>query len=119
MICSILLEIKNIICLQDTHISPKLESFIKAEWGYDAYFSSYTSNSRGVMILINNNFEQKVNRFTTDKNGNFIILDITIQSKRFTLAAIYGPNQDNPQFYVNLFNKITEYENDNVIICGD
>ena len=49
----------NIVCLQDTHINPKLESFIKSEWGFDAYFSSYTTNSRGVMILINNNLEKK------------------------------------------------------------
>ena len=28
----------NIICLQDVHINDNLESFIKAEWGYDIYF---------------------------------------------------------------------------------
>lgn len=37
----------NIVCLQDVHINSQLEPFIKAEWGYDAYFSSYTTNSRG------------------------------------------------------------------------
>ena len=35
----------NIICLQDTHINTNLEAFIKAEWGYEAFFSSYTTNS--------------------------------------------------------------------------
>ena len=48
----------NIVCLQDEHINSNLESFIKAEWGYDAYFSSYITNSRECMILMNNNFEQ-------------------------------------------------------------
>ena len=43
----------DIICLQDTHINPKLDSFIKSEWGFEAYFSSYTTNSRGVMVLFN------------------------------------------------------------------
>lgn len=47
------------ICVQDEHVK-KLESFIKAEWGYDICFSSYINMSRSVMILINNNFEQKV-----------------------------------------------------------
>ena len=37
----------NIICLQDVHVNQKLESFIKAEWGYDIYFSCYTNMSRG------------------------------------------------------------------------
>ena len=57
----------NIVCLQDTYINKKLEAFIKAEWGYEAYFSSYVTNSRGVMVLINNNFEQEVKRIKTDK----------------------------------------------------
>lgn len=68
----------NIVCLQDVHIQSKMESYVNAEWGYEAYFSSFTSNSRGVMVLINNNFEQKVEKVKTDPNGNFIILDMKI-----------------------------------------
>lgn len=109
----------NIACLQDVHINEKMESFIRAEWGYDIYFSSYTTMSRGVMILINNNFEQTVKRVKTDKNGNFIILDMIIQGKEITLVNLYGPNEDNPQFYENLLNKISEFENENIIMCGD
>ena len=109
----------NIICLQDVHINENLESFIKAEWGYDIFFSSYTTMSRGVMILLNNNFEQKVKTVKTDKNGNYIILDIEIQGKDITLANIYGPNEDNPNFYENLIKNIADFENENVIVCGD
>ena len=63
----------NIICLQDVHINSSLESFVRAEWGFNAYFSSYTSNSRGVMTLINNNFEQKVEKVKTDKKWKLLI----------------------------------------------
>ena len=38
-------------------------------------YSSYTNMSRGCMLLINNNFELKVKKVKTDKNGNFIILN--------------------------------------------
>ena len=31
------------------------------------------------MILMNNNFEYKVERVKTDKNGNYIILDVNIR----------------------------------------
>ena len=58
----------NIICLQGTHINKSIKSFIKVEWGNEAYFSSYTINSRGVMILINYNFEQKVIIIKTENN---------------------------------------------------
>ena len=86
---------------KDTHMNKKLESFIKVGWGYEAYYSSYTSNSRGVMILINNIFEQNVKRIKTDNNGNFMMLHMVIDDKEITLVNIYGPNDDNPQFYEN------------------
>ena len=89
----------NIICLKDVRINNRLESFVKAEWGYNAYFSSYTTNSRGVITLINNNFEQKAEQIKTDKNGNYLLIHIIIQGKTFTLFNVYGPNQDNPQLY--------------------
>ncbi len=47
----------SIYLLQDTHFDPKMENCIRAEWGYKSYFASYNSNSRGVAILFNNNFE--------------------------------------------------------------
>ena len=51
------------------------------------------------MVLLNNNFEQKVK---TDKNGNYIILDMEIQGREISLASIYGLNEDNPNFYETL-----------------
>ena len=71
------------------------------------------------MILINNNFEYKVERVETDPNGNFIILDIKMQDKRFTLVNLYGPNEDKPQFFNNIRQKLVQYENDLTILCGD
>lgn len=82
----------NIIFLQDIHITENVCSFVKAEWGNDIYISPYRSNSRGVMILLRDNFEQKVEATHIDKNGNFILLDIVMCEKRITLANIYGPN---------------------------
>ena len=52
----------QICCLQETHFTESLEPYICAEWGGNVYFSSYTSNSRGVCILFNNNLEYKVIR---------------------------------------------------------
>ena len=71
------------------------------------------------MILMNNNFEYKVERVKTDKNDNYIILEVNIQGKRLTLVNLYGPNQENPNFYTNIKQKVSEFENDQVIMCGD
>ena len=86
----------NIICLQDVHIENKMENFIKNEWGYSTYLSGLSSNKRGVMVLINNNFDQEVTKVVKDPNGNFIILEIIVQKQKITLANIYGPNEDRP-----------------------
>ena len=69
----------NVICLQDIHIQESLVPFVKAEWGFDAYLSTFSNNSRGVMVLLNDNFEHTVERVQTDQNSNYIILDIAIQ----------------------------------------
>ena len=59
----------NIICLQDVHIENNMENFIKNEWGYSMYLSGLSSNKRGVMVLINNNFDQEVTKVVKDPNG--------------------------------------------------
>ena len=76
------------------------------------YASPFRNTSCGVMILINNNFEYKVRRVETDLNGTFIILDIKMQDKRFTLVNLYGPNKDKPQFFNNIRQKLVHYESD-------
>ena len=52
-------------------------------------------------------------------NGNFILLDMTVHKQRFTLVNLYGPNADNPNFYLEIFKKIEEIGNTEFIICGD
>jgi hypothetical protein len=69
--------------------------------------------------LFKNSFEFKVYRDIKDKNGNFIILDITVSDYRFTLVAVYCPNEDNPEFFSNLFSNIILCENTSIISVGD
>ena len=96
-----------------------MESYVRNEWGYRIFMAGLTSNKRGVMILLNNNFQHDIGRTVTDPNGNFLILEITIKGKKITLVNIYGPNEDCPQFYYNIKQKVEEFDNDMTIICGD
>ena len=57
------------------------------------------------MTLINNNFEQKIEQVKTDKSGSFLLINITIQERKLTLANVYGPNKDNQQF-IERYSKI-------------
>ena len=81
----------SIYFLQDTHFEPKIEIFISAEWGYESYFSSYSSNSRGVAILFNNNFEFKVKDIHKGDRGNCIILTIRIKKIIFCWSVYMDP----------------------------
>lgn len=68
--------------------------------------------------MFNNNFEFKVHEQISDNNGNYLVLDITIEGKRITLLTIYGPNEDCPKFYENISDIISNLSND-VIMVGD
>ena len=109
----------SIYCLQDTHFTEKEEKYIRAQWGYECYFNSFNSQSRGTAILLNNNFEHKVNKIKADREGNKIILDINFLGKNVTLINIYGPNRDCPAFYEQIRQDIRDFNNDEVILTGD
>jgi hypothetical protein len=48
-----------------------------------------------------------------------LVLDINVDKINFTLVSIYGPNDDNPQFYENIMSIVEEFVNEYFIICGD
>ena len=105
--------------LQDTHFTSKEETYIRAMWGYECFFDCFSSQSRGVAILINNNFTHKLHRIKKGNDGNKLLLDITIQDKRLTLVNLYGPNRDKPKFYRDLKEDILFFENETIIIGAD
>ena len=111
----------NIACLQDVHIDRNMYSYVKSEWGYNIILSAKEgiNASRGVMILINNNFSCDTGQILTDPDGNYVIVELKIMDETITLASIYGPNDDRPIFYKKLRQKISEFGNNKVIICGD
>jgi exonuclease III len=108
----------NVYFLQDTHFTNKEVNFIRSQWGYECYFSNYNSQSRGVAIFINNNFDFKFKSLETDQNGNLLIIHACISNIDITLICIYGPNRDDPIFYNNIKEKILQLENP-CIMVGD
>ena len=90
-----------------------------AEWGYKIIFSCRTSAKGGVVILINDNFDFKLERKYVDPNGRFIICDITTDKKCVTKGPLYTPYEDDPNFFSNFFDHLNDFECDDVIIGGD
>ena len=76
-----------------------MENNIQSEWGYEVYFSSFSSQSRVKAIFFNNNFDHKVHNKLDDTSCNFLALDITLSNTHVSIVVIYGPTEDDPQFY--------------------
>ena len=111
----------DITFLIDTHSEKKVENAWKMEWGYEGWFNSYSSNSRGVAILFKNTFSFTYLSKKMDLNGNMLILTIKLNScdKVLTLVAMYGPNQTDVAFYQYMLRQLDLGENTSIIIGGD
>ena len=69
--------------------------------------------------MLAEDLDHKVEGIHPDKDGRWIILDITIHKTRYTIANYYGPNDDNPIHATNMIGKIEELANPHTIIGGD
>ena len=113
----------NIILMQETHSSNEIEKLWRSQWGGDIYYSHGSNSSRGVAILVKRECKAKLMNITSDQQGRFIYAQFQVDNKLFNVANIYGPNDDCPEFYADIFNKILTFENiyegDFRIIAGD
>jgi len=96
-----------------------MKNKIYSEWDGECYFSFGNSNSRGVCILFRKNLPITVNKIENDSIGNYLLLNLTYMTNIFTLCTLYGPNKDTPKFYTDPFKRITDFQTDEYIICGD
>lgn len=109
----------DIYCLQDLHFIPSMQKRLYTEWNGECYFSFGESNSRGVGFFFKKDLDVKILNFVTDSEGNYVVLDLCVYSKRFTLINVYGPNLDKPEFFKEIFKIIEQVGNESYIICGD
>lgn len=109
----------DIFFLQETHCSKKLMSNWKVHWEGECFLSEYSAASRGVAILMRKNFDYEIRNIDIDKEGRYIFLDIIIDNKSMILCNIYAPNEDNPEFFKVIQNKITPHMAKSIILGGD
>ena len=76
--------------------------------------------TRGVAILIRNNFDCIVEEIVKDANGRYIMLKVLLKGERAILVNIYGANQDNKlvDFYHSVLQtiKTNNFETENIIM---
>ena len=109
----------SIFLLQEVHCSDNTKHLWATEWGYQCLFSSWSSTKAGVGILFNNNFELNIIKSYIDPAGRYIICDLKANGKGITLVNIYAPNEDDPNFFKCLAERIEEFQMNEIIIGGD
>ena len=111
----------NILLLQETHSSEEDSELWTNEWGGEAIFSHGEKNSKGVAIFMEANLPYKICQVARDLEGRTIICELENKddpTKRVTICNVYGPNKDNPNFYVNLMDLLKTMSSE-YIIMGD
>ena len=105
--------------VQEVHSSKETEKLWFAEWGYAGLFSSLSSSRAGVCILFDNNFAFEILKYYLGPEGRFITVDIKTQDKIITLQNIYAPNNDDRDFFKNVFHNLSTFECDHIVLGGD
>ena len=110
----------DIICLQETHLTENDTHTLKLEWNIEYIVSGKSSNSKGVAILLNNTFNNKIIETIIDTEGRYIILNLLINNLiPIQVVNIYGCNNDNHVWFNNLFDIVDNQTMDFVIMTGD
>ena len=107
----------DIVFLQETHSTASDENTWAEEWGGKIYFSHGETNAKGVCIMIKNT--HIIHNVHFDTSGRYIMIDISMNERRFTLFNIYAPNQDDPNFIKDIINVLELQPNHDRIIGGD
>ena len=99
VLCFLKRKTPDLLIVVDTRLSKDIENGVKAEWGGQVLFSSFSSQARGVAIFIKKNLPVKILDKFNDQDGNILSILIEYEDKRILLEGLYGPNTDSPGFY--------------------
>ena len=93
----------------DIRISKSVESIVREEWEARCLFSLFSSQARGVAIFIKKDNPAKILDNFMDTDGNMLAILLYYEGKRVLLQSVYGPNQDNLDFFKELvFKKLND-----------
>ena len=108
----------DVLILLESHGTKETDLIWRNEWGGKLFASHGTSAARGVTMLVTNCMEDSIRNIYCAENGRVVIVDIEQDGQGVSLAAIYAPNEDSPNFFVEL-KKLMENRLEKKIIIGD
>ena len=111
-------EKADVVCLQETHCTESNESIWQTQWGGATFWSHGSNAARGVGILIRKNTDIEILNNFSDNTGRVVGIQYKEKHETFTLINIYAPNEDSPDFFVEVFKLFEQYPGKR-ILTGD
>ena len=93
----------TIIFLQESHLMSNDIIKVRRRWPGQVYSASFSTCSRGVITLIHKSLPFQVRESLSDPNGRYLILQGSLFGENLSMVNLYGPNDDCPKFFENLF----------------
>ena len=109
----------DIACIQEAHCTKNRVKLWKNEWKGQIFFSEGESNARGVAIFVSYKTELKNVTIERDTLGRVMKLICNIEGLSYRLVNISAPNEDNPDFFAEIFNEVQLATEDHVMVLGD
>ena len=95
----------------DSRVGPSTERSIRNNTSdYNCFFSSFSTQARGISVYIDKKSTLKVTKLYADREGNVLNLKIKDNENVFVLCNIYGPKKDDPGFFEENINRLTSYD---------
>ena len=100
----------DIVLVQESHSTPEQHQIWSSEWGGRILFADGEGDARGVAIMIRPGLNIEIAKISKREDGRAIIMDCEIGEMKLIVANIYAPNDDQPQFFLDLFENISEHK---------
>ena len=109
----------DIVYMQETHSTKNSKNMWRNLWGGKIIFSHGEPNARGTAILFAKNVDVKITKEYVDKKGRQAFCIIEYNEQKIALCNVYAPNEDDPEFFVEIVEKLANIEVDHIVWGGD
>lgn len=110
----------KILLLQETHHRTDGIQAMPTHYFHSWYLSTNPrAKSKGVSIAFHKSFHPKILDALIDPTGRLIFLKLKHQSSIFTVANVYGPNQEQGSFLTAVLDRLLSFGGPCFILGGD
>ena len=112
-------SLANLFVLLDTRTFLETEKEHKKCTKHKMYFNNLRSNARGVTVLVKDSCPITDIKTTIIFPGNLTKFNFTFKGEKFSLGALYAPNDKDINFFETLFKAQLDTDADHTIYLVD